>query len=206
MRPRPSHLRRPIVTLLLAAAGCAPSGGGAPGPPPGAGADPSGSWGVQMILASFAGACGGTSVQNVSWNFVPTGPDSWDVEMRDFNDLAVGTLQAQQVDDELLVSGRILGWGGVSVRDYKSTGLWATATALTGSMEVTYSGNYYCYRWGPTEGVRSTSSLEHAPEDPHELVPFARVLEVDLESASVKSRGVLLRRRQAAELAAQGPR
>ena len=188
----PAGPRRLLALILLGAAACAPSGGGSPGPPPGAGADPTGNWNVQMLLASYTGQCSGTTVQNVSWNFVPTGPSTWDVEMRDFNDLAVGTLRARQEGDQLLVSGRILGWGGVSVRDYNSTGLWATPTAITGSMEVTYTGNYFCYRWGPTDGVRAASLVVQDPEPPVQLAPRARVLEVDLEQASVRTRAVVL--------------
>lgn len=163
-----------LMSLLLSLAGCdLVDGGGPAGPPAGAGADPSGTWHVQMILRAFVGPCNETTVHEVLWNFVPTGTDQWDVEMRDLNGLSVGTLEAEQVGLQLVISGQILGWGSVSVREYDSNDLYATPTALVGEMTVTNTGTDTCIFWGPLNGLPGAPASLHADSHYEGSLEFA---------------------------------
>jgi hypothetical protein len=159
-------LDSPRLTLALMLCGlasaCAPSGGSPSGPPPDAGADPTGSWQVQLLLNAIAGQCSGTVVQNEFWTFVPDGANQWEIEVQDFGGLTLGTLQARQQGLELLVTGQLIVSGGVTVRDYQSSGLYATPTALSGHMNLTRTGSINCAQWGPLTGVPTTAPLTQA--------------------------------------------
>ncbi len=162
MLKRDSTRRLLALLLGLVPPACNPPNTAPRPPPPAGGPDPTGSWQVQLLLTSIAGQCSGTIVQNEFWTFVPDGPDSWVVEVQDFSGLTLGSLQAQQQGVELLMTGQLVVSGGVTVRQYESSGLYATPTALGGHMNLTRTGSIYCAQWGPVTGIRAAAPLTHA--------------------------------------------
>lgn len=142
--------------LLLGACG---SSGGSSGPPPDAGADPTGSWNVTVLGNAMTGNCFGQRHHRHTWTFVPTGDKTWDVEVVDhtgFNHS--GTLEAIQDGIYLLVTGIITTGNGEWSRTYSTNDLIATTSRLSGSLTITTRAATWCVEFGPLAGDRLAPS------------------------------------------------
>ena len=144
-----------VLTLLCACGGS----GGSSGPPPDAGADPTGSWSVTVLGNAMTGSCWGQRHHFHTWTFVPTGEDTWDVELIDHTGFGhSGTLEAVQDGIFLLVTGTLTTDNGTWSRTYSTNDLIATPTRLSGSLTITTLAGTWCVEFGPLTGSRLASN------------------------------------------------
>jgi hypothetical protein len=109
----------------------------------------------------MAGNCwGGIRHHFLDWTFVPTGENTWDVEVTDVSAGGLsGTLEAVQEGVRLIVTGTLSSNNGAIQRTYDAQDLIATTTYLNGSIAIFTAAATWCQEFGPLSGTKLPSSL-----------------------------------------------